>query len=311
MRQRPLDTGANWFVAVFRAGIIVGVVIAALLLPLAAVAGLGIKSGTGKFENRSEELRNVVPAQTSYVYANDGKTLLTMFYEEHRRYTRLDDMSPHLQQAIVAAEDTRFFQHHGVDAKGIARAFVANSQSGGVSQGASTLTMQYVRMALRDSAKTPLEAQQATEQTTARKVREMQTALDLEKVMSKPEILEKYLNAAYFGHRAYGVYAAAEIFFSKAPKDLTVVEAATLAGLVKSPSEYDPASSDQKEAPGPAQLRAGADGRRWATSPRARPPRPRASRSGSSSPTRRTTASRCRSPRTTGASSATTSRTGG
>ena len=76
----------------------------------------------------------------------------------------------------------------------------------------------------------------------------MQTALNLEKVMSKPEILEKYLNAAYFGHRAYGVYAAAEIFFSKAPKDLTVVEAATLAGLVKSPSEYDPASSDQKEA---------------------------------------------------------------
>ncbi|MFX0592036.1 transglycosylase domain-containing protein [Melissospora conviva] len=248
MRQRPLDTGANWFVAVFRAGIIVGVVIAALLLPLAAVAGLGIKSGTGKFENRSEELRNVVPAQTSYVYANDGKTLLTMFYEEHRRYTRLDDMSPHLQQAIVAAEDTRFFQHPGVDAKGIARAFVANSQSGGVSQGASTLTMQYTRLALRDSAKTPLEAQQATEQTTARKVREMQTALNLEKVMSKPEILEKYLNAAYFGHRAYGVYAAAEIFFSKAPKDLTVVEAATLAGLVKSPSEYDPASSDQKEA---------------------------------------------------------------
>ena len=75
-------------------------------------------------------------------------------------------------------------------------------------------------------------------------------ALDLEKEMSKEQILERYLNSAYFGHRAYGIYAASEIFFSKTPKDLTPVEAATLAGLVKSPSEYDPADSDQKEATG-------------------------------------------------------------
>ena len=81
-----------------------------------------------------------------------------MFYEEYRQYTKLSDMSPNIQQAIVAAEDTRFYQHHGVDPKGVARAFVANARSGGVSQGASTLTMQYVRMALRDSAETPQEA---------------------------------------------------------------------------------------------------------------------------------------------------------
>ena len=86
-------------------------------------------------------------------------------------------MSVNIQRAIVASEDSRFYQHNGVDAKGIARAFVANHQGGEVQQGASTLTMQYVRMALRDGAKTPVEVQQATEQTSARKIREMRLAL--------------------------------------------------------------------------------------------------------------------------------------
>jgi membrane peptidoglycan carboxypeptidase len=125
---------------------------------------------------------------------------------------------------------------------------VANQQAGGVSQGASTLTMQYVRMALRDSARTPAEALAATEQTSGRKLREMRQALEVERQLSKEQILERYLNSAYFGHRAYGIYAASEIFFSKTPKDLTPVEAATLAGLVKAPSEYDPASKDQRAA---------------------------------------------------------------
>src|SRR5919107_4918246 len=180
-------------------------------------------------------------AQASYVYAADGKTLITMFYEEYRKPTALRDMSPYIQQAIVASEDSRFYQHNGVDAKGVARAFVANQQAGGVSQGASTLTMQYVRMALRDGAKTPKAALEATEQTTARKVREMRLAIELEKRVSKDEILQRYLNSAYFGHRAYGIFAAAQVFFSKTPAKLTLTEAALLAGLVKAPSAYDPA----------------------------------------------------------------------
>src|SRR5919107_1568234 len=149
-------------------------------------------------------------AQASYVYAADGKTLITMFYEEHRKPIALADMSPNILQAIVASEDTRFYEHNGVDAKGVARAFVANQQAGGISQGASTLTMQYVRMALRDGAKTPKAALEATEQTTARKLREMRLAIELEKRVSKDEILERYLNSAYFGHRAYGIFAAAQ-----------------------------------------------------------------------------------------------------
>jgi membrane peptidoglycan carboxypeptidase len=245
---KPSLAAASRFAPLLRAGLIAGVVLAAVAYPLAAVSGLGAKAGANFVNSMPTTLNTKPPAQTSYLYAADGKTLLTMFYEEYRKYTPISQMSPYIQQAIVASEDTRFYEHHGVDAKGIARAFVANQQAGGVSQGASTLTMQYVRMALRDGAQTPLEVQEATEQTSARKVREMRLALELEKQMSKSEILEHYLNSAYFGHRAYGIYAASQVFFSKNPKDLTVVEAATLAGLVKAPTAYDPASSDQQAA---------------------------------------------------------------
>ncbi|MER7335424.1 MULTISPECIES: transglycosylase domain-containing protein [unclassified Micromonospora] len=249
MSNRPL-AAAGRLVPLLRAGLIAGIVVAAVAYPVAAATGIGAKVTAHAMEHKTKILTTALPAETSYLYAPDGKTVLTMFYEEYRQYTKLADISPNMQQAIVAAEDNRFYQHRGVDPKGVARAFVANARSNGVSQGASTLTMQYVRMALRDSAKTPKEVQEATQQTSLRKVREMRMALDLEKELSKEQILERYLNSAYFGHRAYGIYAASEIFFSKAPKDLTPVEAATLAGLVKSPSEYDPATSDQKDATG-------------------------------------------------------------
>ncbi|MEV6801060.1 transglycosylase domain-containing protein [Micromonospora rifamycinica] len=247
MSNRPL-AAAGRSVPLLRAGLIAGVVLAAVAYPLAAVTGLGAKATAHAVEHKTNILRTALPAETSYLYAPDGKTILTMFYEEYRQYTKLSDMSPNIQQAIVAAEDNRFYQHSGVDPKGVARAFVANARSSGVSQGASTLTMQYVRMALRDSAQTPEEVQEATQQTSLRKVKEMRMALDIEKELTKEQILERYLNSAYFGHRAYGIYAAAQIFFSKTPATLSPVEAATLAGLVKSPSEYDPLSSDQKDA---------------------------------------------------------------
>src|SRR4029453_16238394 len=236
---RPL-AAAGRIAPLIRAGLIAGVVVAGLAYPLAAVAGFGVKAGSDALQSMPEELAVAPSAETTYVYANDGRTLLTMFYEEHRKPTKLADMSPYITQAIVASEDSRFYDHNGVDAKGVARAFVANQQAGGVSQGASTLTMQYVRMALRDSAKTPKEALEATEQTTQRKLREMRLAIELEKRLTKPEILERYLNSAYYGHRAYGIFAASQVFFSKLPKDLNLTEAALLAGLVKAPSDYDP-----------------------------------------------------------------------
>ncbi|MDT5028544.1 MAG: hypothetical protein QOE61_4970 [Micromonosporaceae bacterium] len=236
---------SSYVAALLRTGLITGVVVAVALFPLVAIAGLAVLAGTEFIDKLPDKLREVPPAQVSYLYAADGKTLITQFYEEYRKYVPLREISPNMQKAIVASEDSRFYEHNGVDPKGIIRAFVANRRSGGVSQGASTLTMQYVRNVQRDSAETPQDVTDATEQTNARKIKEMRLAVAVEKELSKEQILERYLNVAYFGHRAYGVYAAAEVFFSKKPADLTVAEAATLAGLVKAPSAYDPAGDDK------------------------------------------------------------------
>src|SRR5436305_12607283 len=153
-----------------------------------------------------------------------------------------------MQQAMVAAEDTRFYQHGGVHRRGVARAFVANQSAGGTSQGASTLTMQYVREAISYSATSPQDVVDATSDTPGRKIREMRYALALEKQLTNQQILERYLNIAPFGHSAFGIYAAAQVYFNKLPKDLTLAEAALLAGLVKAPSAYDPATPDGQPA---------------------------------------------------------------
>jgi membrane peptidoglycan carboxypeptidase len=236
---------ASGLVTLLRAGLIAGIVVAAAAFPLVAIGGLGVLAGGDYVEGLPDKLRPTPPAQVSYLYAADGKTIITQFYEEYRKYIPLSQISPHMQKAIVASEDARFYQHHGVDVKGVVRAFVANQQAGSVSQGASTLTMQYVRNVQRDSAQTPREVAEATAQTHVRKLREMRLAVAVERELTKEQILERYLNVAYFGHRAYGVYAAAEVYFSKRPKDLTVGEAAMLAGLVKAPSAYDPSGKNK------------------------------------------------------------------
>ncbi len=233
--------------ALVRIGLIAGLVISIITSPLVLLGGYGAKKGAEALELPDGGLANLMPSQTTHVYTATGQ-LLAQFYEEYRTYTPLATMSPNIQHAIVAAEDQRFWEHHGVDFKGVARAFVANREAGEVSQGASTLTMQYVRNVLRDTAETPAEVNAATEQTAARKIREMKLALELEKHMPKTEILERYLNVAYFGHRAYGIQAASEVYFSKKPADLTVPEAAVLAGVVQAPSAYDPAATDKKAA---------------------------------------------------------------
>jgi membrane peptidoglycan carboxypeptidase len=231
-----------------RVGLLGGVAVAMVIYPMAALAGLALKSGADAVDSLPRQLLIVPSPQTSYVYAGDGKTVLTTFYEEDRKYVPISEMSPLIQKAIVAVEDARFYEHHGVDLKGTVRAFVANQQAGGVSQGASTLTMQYVRNALRDSADSPQEAVDATAQNSGRKLREMRLAIALEKRMSKTQILEGYLNVAYFGHRAYGIFAASDVYFSKPPARLTLDEAATIAGLVQAPSDYDPAGPDKSAA---------------------------------------------------------------
>jgi membrane peptidoglycan carboxypeptidase len=240
--------GSSFLAPLLRAGLIGGIALAAAAFPLFAVGGLGVLAATGFIDHLPDQLRTSPPAQVTYVYASDGKTLITQFYEEYRRYVPISQISYTMIWAIVASEDSRFYDHHGVDMRGVLRAFVANQEAGGVSQGGSTLTMQYVRNVQRDTAKTPQEVAQATEQSTLRKLKEMRLAVALEKQLTKEQILERYLNVAYFGHRAYGIYAASEVFFSKPPKDLTLAEAAMLAGLVKAPSAYDPSGPNRAAA---------------------------------------------------------------
>ncbi|GAA2378111.1 transglycosylase domain-containing protein [Dactylosporangium salmoneum] len=225
-------------------GLLAGLVVAAAAFPAVAMSGLAAKAGADTFENLPTDLSVLPSPQISYIYASDGKTLLAMMYDENRRDVKIDDVAPIMWKAIVAAEDNRFFEHRGVDVKGVARAFVANQNAGGqTEQGASTLTMQYVRQAISYSAQTPQEVVDATDKTPTRKLKEMKYAIDLEKKLSKQDILERYLNIAAFGHGAYGIYAASHVYFEKDPKDLTLAEAALIAGLVKAPGTNDPATA--------------------------------------------------------------------
>lgn len=172
--------------------------------------------------------------------ASDGKTPLATMYDENRRDVKLADISPYMQKAIIAGEDHEFYKHNGVDLNGIARAFVNNQSGANSQQGASTLTMQYVRLAIAYSANHPADVVAATEDTSARKLREMRLALQVDKEFSKDEILTRYLNLAAFGNGAYGVYAASQVYFGKPPSKLKIEEAAMLAGMVKAPTTNDP-----------------------------------------------------------------------
>jgi membrane peptidoglycan carboxypeptidase len=226
-----------------------GAVVAVLLVPLGAAAGWGMGYASGSYAELPLDLQTPATAQTSYLYANDGKTLITTFYDQDRRDVPLSQVAKVMQQAIVAAEDSRFYQHNGVDIRGILRALVANSTSGQVEQGASTLTMQYVRNVLKnDPSLTAEEQQAATAETPGRKIREARYALALEQKLSKQEILERYLNISYYGAGAYGISAASERYFSKPPSKLTLAEAALLAGLVQSPDTENPIDGDRNAA---------------------------------------------------------------
>lgn len=218
-------------------GVLAGVLAAAAAFPLVGIAGMVAEDGVDSFESLPTELTKPTLPQTSYVYASDGKTLITSFYEENRREVTLDEVSPLMIEALLAAEDSKFYEHKGVDWAGIVRAAVANQ--GGDSQGASTLTMQFVRNTLIYSASSIDEVIEASEDTYERKLREARYAMAIEETMSKEDILEGYLNVIYLGNQAYGVHAGSYTYFNKPPSELTLAEAATLASLPKFPSYAD------------------------------------------------------------------------
>ena len=189
--------------------------------------------------------------QKSVMYASDGTTKIAEFYADNRTVVPLKQISKPMQWAVVAREDRRFFQHNGVDVQGVMRAFFQTFVKKGDMQGGSSLTQQYVKNVLSMQARDdndPIAQYHASEQTIARKVREMLIAVQMEKQYSKAEILQGYLNIAQFGnHNLYGVESAAKRYFNTSAKDLNIVQSATIAAITKNPAKYDPSDEGNLE----------------------------------------------------------------
>src|SRR6185503_7125048 len=167
--------------------------------------------------------------QTTYLYDRNGRLITTLHAEVNRTEVALKAISPNLQHAVISVEDKDFYEHGGVDPKALLRAAIADLQSGQIVQGGSTITQQYVKPVFTGS-----------ERTLSRKLKEAILAEKLDRMFTKNQILEKYLNLVYFGHGAYGAEAAAETFFGRHAADLSVVQAALLAGMIQAPADYDP-----------------------------------------------------------------------
>ena len=175
------------------------------------------------------EPKGVSVSRTSHIYAADGTPLATLRGANYRVPIDYEDMPLHFRQAAVASEDSRFFEHRGVDFQAIVRALTESRSAGQQLRGASTITQQYVGTVFVGK-----------ERTLARKIREAQVATQLEKEVTKEKILERYLNTVYFGAGAYGVEAAANTYFAKPASELTVSESAMLVGLIPAPGRYSP-----------------------------------------------------------------------
>src|SRR5918993_638295 len=193
----------------------------ALLVVLGVAAGVAVQRlwmFRGELERLASRLTLDVGPESTLLY-DANNNLVSALFEEHRIAVRLEEMSPHLVDAVLVIEDQRFYDHDGIDARRIVMAAIANQRAGEIVQGGSTITQQLVRSVLL-----------SREQTYARKLKEAVLARRLEERYSKQQILEAYLNRVYFGHGYFGKPAA----------QLNAVEAATLAGLIKGPSVYSP-----------------------------------------------------------------------
>nr|WP_263012310.1 penicillin-binding protein 1A [Laspinema sp. D2d] len=174
-------------------------------------------------------LRTYVPTETTYIYDIKG-TLLTRIHDEaNREVVPLDNISPNLKRAVLAIEDSHFYLHHGINPGGVMRALVANLEQGETVEGGSTLTMQLVKNLFL-----------SPNRSFSRKAAEAVLAIRMEQILEKNEILEFYLNQVYWGHNLYGVETASQSYFNKPSSELTLAEAAMLAGIIQAPEEYSP-----------------------------------------------------------------------
>ncbi|MDD5748459.1 MAG: PBP1A family penicillin-binding protein [Actinomycetota bacterium] len=194
-----------------------------------AVSGVFLWFYTGIGLPKISSFKNHNTAQNTQIFSANGKFLTDLHGEENREIVDLDIIPENLQKAVIAAEDSNFYKHKGIDWWAAARALWANVVSGKVWQGGSTITQQYVK-----------NAYVGRKRTIWRKIQEASLAHQLEKKYSKDMILQLYLNGIYFGQGAFGCYVAAYKYFGKTPPQLTLAECATLAGIICSPSYYDP-----------------------------------------------------------------------
>ncbi|MBI3995932.1 MAG: PBP1A family penicillin-binding protein [Nitrospirae bacterium] len=209
-----------------------------IVLAILLIAGSGGVGGVVWYFSRDlpsiEALREYQPSLVTKIYGDDQQ-LVGQFYIERRVLVPLKQMPPDLLHAIIAVEDSRFYEHTGVDPLGILRALLANIENLRLQQGASTITQQLARSLFLSS-----------EKSLKRKIKEALLARQIERVLEKDEILELYLNQIYFGHGAYGVQSAARTYFGKNVEDLNLAEVAYLAGAPRAPSEYSPYNNPER-----------------------------------------------------------------
>jgi membrane peptidoglycan carboxypeptidase len=222
--------------------VLAGVLVAGLFIPFAGMAGVTSNAAAAELESLPAELSTPAPATRSKVLMGNGKTL-AYFYDENRIPVKLKDIAPVMRQAQIAIEDHRYYEHGALDFKGTMRALVRNSTDGGVTQGGSSMTQQYVKMVQIEQCQAKGDSEcvrEAQAPTVERKIRELRYAIAMEKKFTKDQILERYLNIAYYGEGAYGAEAAARHYFSTKADKLTLPQAAMLAGLVQNPDANNP-----------------------------------------------------------------------
>lgn len=200
-----------------------------IALCLVVFAGLGFGYIFAAYQSLPAVGNNMRPAVSSQVFDSHGRLITTFHSDQNRLPIDINKVPQNLQNAFIAAEDNRFYEHIGIDPIGIFRAIFANLTNRGIAQGGSTITQQLAKNAFLSQ-----------EQTLKRKIQEAMLALEIEHKYSKKEILEMYMNQIYFGQGAYGIQTAAKTYFNKDVNELTLTQCAMLAGLPKSPNYYSP-----------------------------------------------------------------------
>ncbi|MDR1514149.1 MAG: PBP1A family penicillin-binding protein [Synergistaceae bacterium] len=198
------------------------------LAALASVVGVIVLQDITRDLPPIEQMKGYVPSLTSVVYDRKDRVIARLF-EENRTWADIRQISPWAIKAILAAEDSEFYEHQGIRLKAIARAIIRDLESGEARQGGSTITQQLARMLFL-----------TRERTFQRKASEAIIAIRMERLYTKDQILEMYINMAYFGHGAYGIGAASQVFYGKTPAQLTLAEASMLAGILPAPNAYTP-----------------------------------------------------------------------